>query len=190
MNRTSGFAPQIPPELLPLSNASFPLPDGQIISVLKASPSFSQCEKPRLFDDFGGKPTLLHHGEPCFAELVIQRIFATAGWSARWVETYGAPAMKPRFLTGWDNRGLRAQLSEPLPDPAAQDILDAIARENRQTYSGCWDVVAWGGGRLVFAETKRNGQDRIRLTQQRWVASALAVGIPADSFIIVEWSAA
>jgi len=180
----------LPLELLPLTAEPFPLPDGQIVGVLKAFPTFSRCEKPALFDDFGGKPVLKHAGTPCFAELLIQRLFVAAGWSARWVETYGAPAMKPRFLTNWDSKGLRAQINVPIADPTVRNLLESVAHTNGGTYSGCWDVVAWTGERIFFAEAKRKAHDHLRSTQHRWVAAAMKVGIPAESFVIVEWSLA
>lgn len=96
--------------------------------------------------------------------------------------------MKPRFLTNWGSHGLRTQINEPIPDPAVRNLLETVAHANGGSYSGCWDVVAWSGGRIVFAEAKHKGHDRLRSTQQRWVASAMAVGIPAESFLIVEWS--
>jgi hypothetical protein len=62
--------------------------------------------------------------------------------------------------------------------------------ENRGTYSGCWDVIAWHGKELIFAESKLKGHDRPRATQRRWFAAGIAAGLSPESFLVVEWSAA
>ena len=69
--------------------------------------------------------------------------------------------------------------------------LRTIAAANGGTYGGCWDVVAWtrdaaGGHRLVFAESKRKGSDRIRPTQLRWHQAALACDIDGPQDRILE----
>lgn len=181
---------QIPSVLLPVTAEPFPLRDGRVLSVPKATPAFVQWRGPALADTFGGKPILESGGVPCFAELIILRLFLAAGWSGRWVETYGAPAMRPRLLTTWSDEGLKAQTYEPILDEPVQALLDSIAHANGGTYSGCWDVVAWHERRLVFAESKRKGQDRLRATQQRWFAAAMAAGLSPESFLVVEWTIA
>lgn len=140
-----------------------------------------------MSDTFGGKPALDWLGSPCFAEVVILRRFLQAGWSARWVETYGAPSMRPRFLTDWSADGLKSSLTRAITEAHVATLLDAIAQANGRTYSGCWDVVAWKGHELVFAEAKRKGKDRVRRTQLRWLAAALEQGLSEKAFLVVEW---
>ncbi len=180
----------LPDELRPITAEPFSLPDGQIVAVAKASPTFPLWPGASLPYTFGDKPVLDYRGTPCFAELVILRLLVAVGWSARWVVTYGAAAMRPRLLTTWASGGLRAQVSEPIPDAPIQSQLDAVAQANGGTYSGCWDIVAWQEGCLLFAEAKRQGRDRLRTTQRRWFAAALATGLSPEAFLVVEWSPA
>jgi hypothetical protein len=41
--------------------------------------------------------------------------------------------------------------------------------------------------RVLFAELKRAGRDRIRPDQRLFLETALKRGIPLDAFLIVEW---
>lgn len=65
--------------------------------------------------------------------------------------------------------------------------LHAIAIANGNTYAGCWDVIAWKGDRLVFAEAKRQKKDRMQRTQLRWLETALQCGCTVEDFLVVEW---
>lgn len=179
---------QLPQALLPLATEPFTLPDGKVMSIQKAQPAFTSWRGEPLADSFGGKPALDHCGEPCFAELVILRLFQAAGWSGRWVETYGAAAMRPWFLNRWNSRGLKAQQHLPIEDVWVQATLDSVAHGNGATYSGCWDVVVWADTHILFAEAKLKGRDRVRRTQRRWLSSALTTGLTTDSFLVVEWT--
>jgi hypothetical protein len=180
----------LPAALCPVTSEPFSLSDGRVFGVPKTSPAFPPWSGAPLPYTFGGKAVLEYRGAPCFAEIVILRLLIVAGWSARWVVTYGAPAMCPRLLTTWSDGGLKAQAHEPIPDPSIQAQLDTVALANGGTYSGCWDVVAWQDGRLLFAESKRKAHDRIRATQRRWFAAAMGAGVPLESFLVVEWSMA
>jgi hypothetical protein len=180
----------LPAALCPVTSEPFSLSDGRVFGVPKTSPAFPPWSGAPLPYTFGGKAVLEYRGAPCFAEIVILRLLIVAGWSARWVVTYGAPAMCPRLLTTWSDGGLKAQAHEPIPDPSIQAQLDTVALANGGTYSGCWDVVAWPEGRLLFAESKRKGRDRLRDRQRRWFAAAMGAGVPLESFLVVEWSMA
>jgi hypothetical protein len=140
-----------------------------------------------MVNTFGGKPALEWFGSPCFAEVVILREFLQAGWSGRWVETYSAPLMQPRFLTDWSSGGIKSTISHAITESRVAALLDSIAQANGHTYWGAWDVVAWNGDRVVFAEAKHRGRDRLRSTQLRWMAAALEQGLPVDAFLVVEW---
>jgi hypothetical protein len=180
----------LPSELLPITTDLFSLSDGRVLGVPKKSPTFSPWSGDPLPYTFGGKAVLECRGAPWFAELVILRRLVAAGWSARWVVTYGAAAMRSRLLTTWSRGGLWVQAHEPISDPSIQAELDTVALANGGTYSGCWDVVAWQDGRLRFVESKRKAHDRIRATQRRWFAAAMGAGVPLESFLVVEWSMA
>ena len=141
---------------------------------------------------YGNKPLVLVDGRPQFAEFAILRLFEAAGWEGRWVITW-QHGRNPRLWRSWDPAGPKAQVHEPIAAPWVNARLRAIAAANGGTYGGCWDVVAWtrdaaGGHRLVFAESKRKGSDRIRPTQLRWHQAALACGCAAEDFVVVEWA--
>ena len=72
--------------------------------------------------------------------------------------------------------------------PPGQEALLERIYERAGAREGCWDVFCWKGDRQVFAEAKWQGHDRIRETQRRWLEAALAIGLPIESFLVVEWS--
>ena len=179
----------LPKDLSPSTAEMMRLLDGRKIPIPKTTPVFNCWNGKKLPDTFGGKPVLNNSGKPCFPELHVCQLFLKKGWSARWIETYGAAAMKPRFLTDWDPKGLKAQKHHPITDSFISEALDSIARANGNTYSGCWDVVAWHEKELIFAELKLKEHDRIRKTQLKWLQSALKVGFDAkENFLLIEWS--
>ncbi len=141
-------------------------------------------------DTFGGKALIEVDGRPQFAEVAILRLFEADGWQGRWVETYGKPAMRPGLWREWHPDGPAAQVHVPIEETWVNERLHTIAAANGNTYSGCWDVVVWKGDRLVFAESKRKGKDRIRGTQVRWMEAAMRCGCPVDDFVVVEWGLA
>ena len=141
-----------------------------------------------MANTFGEKPALDLSGSPSFAEIVILRKFLRAGWSGRWVETYAAPPMRPRFLTEWSVNGLKSSVTQPITEMRVTTLLDAIAHANGHTYAGCWDVVAWDDDSVVFAGAKRKGKDQLKATQLRWIAAALEHGFLEEAFLVVEWS--
>jgi hypothetical protein len=140
-----------------------------------------------ISNSFGNKPLIDFGGRPIFAELCVYELVRLSGWQARWVETYGAGAMTPNHFTTWADAGLSGQQHEPIPDPTVQGLLQKIAQANGNSYAGCWDVVGWHGGDIVFAELKRLKKDRIRATQPRWLEAGLQMGLQAENFLLVEW---
>jgi hypothetical protein len=121
---------------------------------------------------------------------VILNLFRSAGWSGRWISTYGSPLTHPRFLSSWRWNDLHAQVHEPVTDVHVLELLESVARQNGGTYSGCWDVLVWRGEGLIFAESKRAGHDRLRLNQRTWFCSAIAAGLGLSDFLVVEWQLA
>jgi hypothetical protein len=177
------------PELLaPTATELLRLTNGEVMGVPKSKPVFTPWSGRKLRNSFGKKPLLLHAGERCFAELVVLRLFQAAGWSGRWVVTFGAPRTAPRFVTAWKDSAPKTQTNVPVSDFAIQSLLGSIVQQNRHTYSGCWDVIAWNGSHLLFAEAKQKGHDRVLATQLRWFESAIATGLTVESFLVVEWS--
>lgn len=137
--------------------------------------------------NFGSKTLLEVDGHAQFAEVAILRLFEAASWEGRWVETYGKPALQPGLWRAWHLDGPSAQVQRPIEEAWVNERLRAIAVANGNSYNGCWDVVVWKEDRLVFAESKRKGKDRIRATQLRWLEAALKCGCAVEDFLVVEW---
>jgi hypothetical protein len=120
--------------------------------------TFQACEGAFLQHSFGNKPLVKHDGEPMFAELAIRSMVEAEGWSARWVCTYGAKATGPRYLESWSDDPLGDQEETPL-DAEREVLLAKIVTQNHNSYSGCWDVLAWNGDRTLFIEAKHDKKD-------------------------------
>ncbi|MEO8067587.1 MAG: hypothetical protein ABI599_07845 [Flavobacteriales bacterium] len=162
--------------------------DGRDLKITIGRPLFSAHTDPLGTHTFGGKELLHVDDRPQFAEVAILRAFENDGWQGRWVETYGNGKMTPGLWRDWHAEGPGMQTNHPITDAWVRDRLHAIAMANGNTYSGCWDVVAWKGERLVFAESKKAKKDRMRGTQLRWLEAAMRCGMKADDFLLVEWS--
>jgi len=110
-----------------------------------------------------------------FAEFQVVDGLEADGWIAAWVNRPG------RFISTWEPRTEVAFPAEAL------ELHDRIRDESGQK-SGCWDVFAWRDGTCLFAELKRgSSSDRIRESQLIWRDAALRLGVPTDSFAVVEW---
>jgi hypothetical protein len=143
--------------------------------VLKASPAFSAWTGPPVSDDYGGKTVLDASGRPAFAELAILSRLRDAGWDGVWIDTFHR-----QYRTGcWG-----AEPVELSGDPAR--LLERIYARTG-TRSGASDVFCWRGPDVVFAESKRRGQDYIQPSQLSFLDAALVTGLHLESFLIVEW---
>lgn len=151
-------------------------------------PTFAKATDVECVDSFGGKDLLLVDGRPQFAEVAILRAFEADGWQGRWVETYQRGAMTPALLRAWNGGAFKTQTDVPIEEAWVNDKLHAIAVANGNTFSGCWDVVAWKDQRLAFTESKKQKKDRLRGTQLRWLEAALRCGCTVEDFLVVEWS--
>lgn len=136
---------------------------------------------------FGNKPLIDVGGKPMFAELAIMQLFLDDGWEARWLESYAHGQRNIVVLQEWADLPYSQQTDSPIENREIVAMLAAIAKENGGNFGGCWDVLAWKGDRLIFAETKRIKQDRINDNQRRWVAAALRYGLKPENFLVVEW---
>lgn len=142
---------------------------------------------PGLRNTFGNKQLLDFDGKPMFAELAVVRMFMNEGRNARWVCTYGRGKMNPFLLTEWEDDEYKKQKHVQIEDSFVVSAMESIAVNNDNSFSGCWDVVAWKNNRLLFAELKRKGKDRIRSTQISWFDAALKSGLSIDDFLFIEW---
>lgn len=163
--------------LIPNSQEIIVLPSGEEIRVPKSVVTLKAWDGSPIDDTYGGKALLDYKGTPLFAELIILRMLEEDGWSGVWVDNY-----RKKFRTAMPS----TEASVSLP-PGQQAILDRIKKTNG-SMSGCWDVFAWRGNEILFAESKLSGKDRIRPTQIRWLRSALKAGLTEKNFLLVEWN--
>lgn len=149
--------------------------------------SFKAWNGVPMLNTFGGKGVVDRGGVPMFAELAIAEVLKVEGYQARWAETYGRGNKPPIFLDRWGERGFKYQTNAPIEDAWVMDKLAEIAQRNGGSYRGCWDVLAWKDGNLLFAESKRKKRDAIKDTQIAWLNAAIASGLSPENFLIVEW---
>ena len=79
--------------------------------------------------------------------------------------------------------------AEPDKDPSPSNLLDLLDRIYARSgeRSGAFDVLAWAGDNVLFAEAKHGGKDALRLSQKAWIEAALEEGVPLESLLVVEW---
>jgi hypothetical protein len=168
-----------PENLSPSASEPVELPDGVSVVVPKTNPTFRRWSGRPLGDTFGNKTVLDFEGRPAFAELAILWSFIATGWDGVWVDSYG-----------------KRHLREFWPVPVSREIPPEQHQLLREITSGAaghgrpWDVFCWSEAGVIFAEAKRKGRDPIRPTQIAFLTSALHLGLPISSFLIVEWSVA
>jgi hypothetical protein len=117
-------------------------------------------------------------GDSLFAELAIARLFVRSGWNAYWRDGY-----RKRWVADGD----LSRRAVSLPQPSLGASVIDIVRAARGSLSGCWDVLAWTHDRVAFVESKRRGGDRLQETQGQWLDAAVAVGVPLEAFVVLEW---
>jgi hypothetical protein len=175
------------PDFLQPSSVELFIVDGSPLEIPKCLVSFDRWNGEPIKNTFGGKPILLIEAKPMFAELAILTYFIKDGWQARWIETYGKPKLAPIKLSAWIDDKHINQVDDPIQDESILKIFSGIASLNDNSYAGCWDVMAWKGERIVFAESKRKKKDSIRNTQTNWLRSGLEAGLSTDNFLVVKW---
>ena len=168
---------RIPAQLMPTATEHLTLPSGREVELPKATPRFAEWKGEFPWSTYGGKPILDLHGEPLYAEFVILCLLEAEGWSGVWVNhVHRGP-----FPTRWTPSPIRI-----LPPRNLLDLLDRIyARSGKR--SGAFDVLAWVGESLLFAEAKHGGKDALRSSQKAWIEAALDEGVPLASLLVVEW---
>ena len=160
----------------------------QVIEIPKCIITFEKWSGKPLNETFGGKPIINFNNKPMFAELAIVEGFKMEGWESRWIETYGKSKKAPIYLSEWKDEKYKEQEDDPIIEEKIIEILSQISLENGEFYfSGCWDVVAWKNEQIIFAESKRTKKDSIRITQTKWLKSALKTGLKPENFLVVQW---
>jgi len=140
-----------------------------------------------LSETFGGKPIVSFDNKPMFAELAIVNHFSSYGWDARWMETYGRGKKGPICLSAWKDDKYKNQIHNPILTEKIVNLCASIGKANCNSYSGCWDVLARKDDHILFAESKRAKKDKIRQTQNNWLAAAFACGLSTRNFLVVQW---
>lgn len=161
--------------------------DSEKYNILKYELTFNEWKGKAIQNTFGGKTLVDVNGKASFAELAIVDHLQRNGWNARWIGTYGRPPMAPFMLTEWNDVCYKEQVHVPITDIDIHNTLVGIAKLNGNRFSGCWDVVAWKNGNILFLEAKRKKHDRIRSTQIKWLKASLAYGLKCNNFIIIQW---
>ncbi len=149
---------------------------GNTVEIAKYFIVFEPWRGKEVIDTYGGKAVIDFQGEPVFAELAILRYLQKDGWSGVWVDNY-----RRKFRVGLPEK------TEPVNLPSEIKVLFEKIISINGSRGGCWDVIAWKDERILFAEVKRKKKDSMRSTQYWWLQSALTVGVPLDSFMLVEW---
>ena len=121
------------------------------------------------------KPLVEIDREPLFGELAILRLLQKDRWDGVWVDTY-----HDKFWIGLPDRTAPC----PLPEKA-QRIYDKIVA-NHGKYGGFFDVFAWHGQELLFAEYKGEG-DKLKPNQISWIDAAVSSGISPNSLLLIEF---
>jgi hypothetical protein len=154
----------------------------------KSNVSFEKWTGKAIQNTFGGKTLINVDSKSTFAELAIVDLFAKEGWEARWVCTYGRGKQNPLFLKEWKDDKLINQENCPINEIWVMDLLNKVALLNDNSFSGCWDVVAWKDDKIIFAESKRQKKDSIRQTQINWLEAGLKNGLTEENFLVIEWN--
>ena len=165
--------------LKPTTTESLLLPSGKTVTIQKATPSFTTWRGELPSDSYGNKAVLDFDGRMGFAELVILWTLEKQGWRGVWVDTY-RNCFRQDY---WNTKRLRE-----LPEADPQALLDKIRQARNGRRAGTWDVFCWRDGKYLFAESKGFGHDKFRRSQLEWLEAALSLGLPLDSFLIVEWN--
>lgn len=180
---------EYPKTLIPDSIDFFEI-EGEEIQVPKSNVLFEKWAGNPIENTFGGKTLLNVNNKPSFAELAIVDLFVKEGWEARWICTYGRGKQNPLFLKEWKDENLKNQENSPIEEVWVMDLLNKIALLNNNSFSGCWDVIAWKEDKIIFVESKRLKKDSIRQTQINWLEAGLKCGLSETNFLVMQWNVA
>ena len=152
------------------------LSSGEEVRIRKFELSFNAWKGEPVKDSYGGKTVIDCDGEPLFAELAVLRTLQKEGWQGAWVDSY-----RKKFRVGLPGVVEPIDLLEK-PKKLFDDIAVKVGG-----FKGCWDVFAWKEEDYLFLELKRESRDFIGDSQIKWLEASLDLGVPNDSFAILEW---
>ena len=163
-----------PCALLPVTREPLTLPLGNTVLIPRAYPVFlpwkGAFKRTRITTH---KTVLNENGRPCFVEQAILKILEADGWSGLWIGALGRS-----FQTSTCGEG-------KLPKHLIVLMNDIYT--HAVTRAGCFDVIAWKGEDVLFAEARWKGKELIGRTRLRWLSAALRAGLSPEAFLIVEW---
>ncbi len=164
----------------------FQLPESKI-EIPKCVVQFQHWKGARLKESFGGKAIVSVDNQPFFVEVAMIQKFLNDGWNARWILHYNRKNSAPLLLAEWKDEKLENQNHEPIREATISQRLKSIAKSNKNSYEGCWNVVAWKGDWILFAEAKRNNKDLYSEAKNKWLAAALIAGLQPENFLVMQW---
>jgi hypothetical protein len=171
----------LPHELRPTGTFQVRLISGQNINLPLCQPTFKSWLGVQPPFTFGRKRVLNYKDQPVFAELMILNLLREKMWDGVWISSFGGT----KYLREMP-RDYRLGQSVDLP-PKHKRLLDDIQKV-ACSKGGCFNVLAWRDGQILFLDAKRKSHDKIRDMQRRWIEAAISTGIAPEKLIIVEWS--
>ena len=165
----------------------FSFPSGEKVPIAKYFLKFKKWQGKPIENTFGNKALIDVNGKPMFAEFAIMHLFRNNGWESRWVETYAKGKMNPLILSEWKDERYKNQIPNPIEDKDILECLYNIAKQNNNSYAGCWDILAWRDKEIIFVESKRQKKDRVQDSQIKWLEASLAHNLKPENFALVEW---
>jgi len=127
------------------------------------------------------KPLVQVDGEPLFGELAIVRWLQKDGWDGVWVDTYHSRGRRKFFWQGMPHKTEPYDLSSI---PRVWKTYNRIVEHNGGRAAGFFDVLAWRGDRLLFAEYKGKG-DKPNKNERAWIDAAVRAGVLTRDMLYV-----
>lgn len=170
-----------PQQLIPSGKTTVLLSSGRTVDLPVSYPVFQEWTGKFSGFDFGNKPLLDYRDNPVFAELLILKLFLEFGWDGVWVETYGGTNFLKEMPANWKLSPHHIEI------PQEKELLLKNIWKTAKT-NACFDVFVWKGADVLFCEAKYKGKDKFTKGQIKFIEGALRLGVPIDSFLIVEWT--
>lgn len=175
-----------PTFLNPAYSEIFQLSESEI-EIPKCVVQFQKWKGIPLKESSGGKVIVSVDDKPMFAELALLKQLIDDGWQARWLLNYNRKNKPPVLIEEWKDEKFENQKHEPIAEQKISDLLNGIATLNNNSFLGCWNVIAWKGDSVLFADSKRNNKDLFDSSKQKWLAAAMAYGLSPENFLVMQW---
>ena len=162
-----------------VGSTDYSLPSGSVVQIPTWIVRFPPADPPRLAagalkSTYTSKPLVNVDGEPVFGELAIVRWLAKDHWSALWSDTFHGR----KFWRDMPHR------SKPVDPPGPVRTLYSRIADLKGSPSGCFDVVAWKDGRIVWLEYK-GPRDKPNRNEALWIDAALRAGVDSSDLVFV-----